>query len=122
MLTIGTYQEDVIEYIHPQLNRKVINIQKFLKPEQKTWAEAGSQHGYYTPFQQTKGNIEYRIKHYPNGILFKDFIKLTEHNYSSEATERSCLQKWIESGIIKGAKIVNQDNKLFIYPIIDKSK
>jgi len=114
---------EVFENIHPQLNRKVINIQKFIKPEHKTWAEAGSQHGYYTPFQQTKTNIEYRIKNYPNGILFKDFMKLTEHHYASEATARSCLQKWIESGIIKGAKIVNQDNKLFIYPvIIDKSK
>jgi len=113
---------EVFENIHPQLNRRVINIQKFIRPEHKTWAEAGSQHGYYTPFQQTKGNIEYRIKQYPNGILFKDFIKLTEHHYASEATARSCLRQWIESGIIKGAKIVNQDNKLFIYPIIDKSK
>jgi len=121
VLSVNKYSE-VFENIHPQLNRKVINIQKFIRPEHKIWAEAGSQHGYYTPFQQTKGNIEYRIKHYPNGILFKDFIKLTEHHYSSEATARSCLQKWIESGIIKGAKIVNQDNKLFIYPIIDKSK
>ena len=113
---------EVFENIHPQLNRRVINIQKFIRPEHKTWAEAGSQHGYYTPFQQTKGNIEYRIKHYPNGILFKDFIKLTEHHYASEATARSCLRQWIESGIIKGAKIINQGNKLLIYPIIDKSK
>ena len=113
---------EVFENIHPQLNRRVINIQKFIRPEHKIWAEAGSQHGYYTPFQQTKGNIEYRIKHYPNGILFKDFIKLTEHHYASEATARSCLRQWIESGIIKGAKIVYQGNKLFIYPIIDKSK
>src|SRR3989304_9433876 len=114
---------EVYENIYPQLNRKVINIQKFIKPEHAIWAEAGSQHGYYTPFQRTKGNIEFRIKHYPNGILFKDFIKLTEHHYASEATARSCLHKWIESGIIKGTKIVNQDNKLFIYPIIiDKSK
>jgi len=113
---------EVFENIHPQLNRKVINIQKFIKPEHKTWAEAGSQHGYYTPFQRTKGNIEYEIKKHPNGILFKDFIKLTEHHYASEATARSCLRQWIESGIIKGAKIINQGNKLFIYPIIDKSK
>ena len=123
LLSVSKYQEDVFEYIHPQLNRKVINIQKFIKPEHKTWAEAGSQHGYYTPFQRTKQNIEYEIKKHSNGILFKDFIKLTEHHYTSEATARSCLQKWIESGIIKGAKIVNQGNKLFIYPIIiDKSK
>jgi len=114
---------EVYENIYPQLNRKVINIQKFIKPEHAIWAEAGSQHGYYTPFQRTKGNIEFRIKHYPNGILFKDFIKLTEHHYASEATARSCLQKWIESGIIKGAKITYQNNRLFIYPIvIDKSK
>ena len=123
MLTINKYAEEVFEYIHPQLNRKTINIQKFIKPEHKIWAEAGSQHGYYTPFQRTKQNIEYEIKNYPNGILFKYFIKLTEHHYASEATARSCLRQWIESGIIKGTKIVNQGNKLFIYPIIiDKSK
>jgi len=122
MLAVDKYQENVFEYIHPQLNRGVINIHKFIKPEHKTWAEAGSQHGYYTPFQRTKQNIEYEIKKHPNGILFKDFIKLTEHHYSSETTARSCLQKWIEGGIIKGAKIINQGNKLFIYPIIDKSK
>ena len=123
MLTVDKYQEDIFEYIHPQLNRRVINIHKFIRPEHKTWAEAGSQHGYYTPFQRTKQNIEYEIKKHPNGILFKDFIKLTEHHYSSEATARSCLQKWIEDGIIKGAKIIKQGNKLFISPIvIDKSK
>src|SRR4030066_46238 len=123
MLAVDKYQENVFEYIHPQLNRGVINIHKFIKPEHKTWAEAGSQHGYYTPFQRTKQNIEYEIKKHPNGILFKDFIKLTEHHYSSETTARSCLQKWIEGGIIKGAKITYQNNRLFIYPIvIDKPK
>ena len=114
---------EVYENIHPQLNRKTINIQKFIRPEHKIWAEAGSQHGYYTPFQRTKQNIEYEIKKHPNGILFKDFIKLTEHHYSTEATARSCLRQWIDSGIIKGAKITYQGNKLFIYPIlIDKPK
>ena len=113
---LSVRHSEVYENIHPQLNRKTINIQKFLKPEQKTWAEAGSQHGYYTPFQNTKRNIEYRIKNYPNGILFNDFLKLTEHHYSKEATARSCLRQWIESGIIKGAKIVIQGNKLWIYP------
>ena len=123
MLTINKYAEEVFENIHPQLNRKVINIQKFIKPEHAVWAEAGSQYGYYTPFQNTKRNIEYRIKNYPNGILFNDFLKLTEHHYSKEATARSCLRQWIESGVIKGAEIVLQGNKLFIYPIvIDKPK
>src|SRR3972149_11141908 len=84
VLSVNKYSE-VFENIHPQLNRKVINIQKFIRPEHKIWAEAGSQHGYYTPFANTKRNIEYRIKQYPNGILFKDFIKLTEHHYASEA-------------------------------------
>ena len=123
---IGTFSvrySEVYENIHPQLNRKTINIQKFIRPEHKIWAEAGSQHGYYTPFQRTKQNIEYEIKKHPNGILFKDFIKLTEHHYSTEATARSCLRQWIDSGIIKGAKITYQGNKLFIYPIlIDKPK
>mgnify|MGYP001591099230 FL=1 len=119
--TVDKYSE-VYKKIEPKLNRKVIDISKFIKPEHKFWAEAGSQKGYYTPFQNTKRNIEYNIKKYPNGILFKDFLKLIEYHYRTESTARSCLRKWIDSGVIKGIKIVNQGNKLFVYPNIDNHK
>ena len=119
--TVSKYSE-VHKQIEPKLNRKVINIAKYLKPEQKFWAEAGSTHGYYTTFQNTKRNIEYEIKKYPNGILFNDFLKRIEYHYRTESTARSCLRKWIDSGVIKGIKIVNQGNRLFVYPNIDNHK
>ena len=111
---------EVIENIRPKFHRKTIDIKKYIKPEHKYWAEAGSQKGYYTPFQNTKRNIEYNIKKYPNGILFKDFLKSIEHHYNTESTARNCLIQWINSNIIKGAKIINQNNKLYIYPIDNK--
>lgn len=111
---------EVRENIRPKFNRKTIDIKKYIKPEHKYWAEAGSQKGFYTPFQNTKRNIEYEIKKYPNGILFKDFLKLIDHHYHTEATAKNCLQQWINSGIIKGAKVVNQNNKLYIFPIDNK--
>ena len=115
---------EVVENIRPKFHRKTIDIKKFLKPEHKFWAEAGSQKGYYTPFQNTKRNIEYAIKKYPDGILFKEFLKIIEHHYSTDAGARTCLIHWINSNIIKGAKIINKGNKLYIFPTtaIDNSK
>ena len=115
ILSISRFPE-VFETIPPQLNRKVVDIKKYLFPEHKIFAKAGSKGGgYYTPFQKTKQNIEYNIKQYPNGILFSEFIKSLEHHYHSFSTAKSCLRQWIESGIIC-AKIVKQDNKLYIFP------
>lgn len=118
--TVNEYSE-VYKRIEPKLNRKVIGISKFIKPEHKFWAEAGSQKGYFTPFQQTKNNIQQAIKGYPDGILFNDFLKKIKYHYRTESTARSCLRKWIDSGVIKGIKIINQGNRLFVYPI-DNSK
>lgn len=113
----------VFENIRPGLNRKVTDIKKYLLPEHKIWAMAGSKSGYYSTFKQTKQNLEWKIQDYPNGILFKDFIKSLEHHYHTESTAKSCLRQWIDSGVISGAKIVNQANKLWIYPVIvDKPK
>lgn len=119
--TVSKYSE-VHKQIEPKLNRKVVNISKALKPEQKYWAEAGSTHGYFTPFQQTKNNIQQEIKRYPNGILFKDFLKKITYHYRTEATAKSCLRQWIDSNVIKGIKLINQNNKLFCYPDLDNHK
>lgn len=109
--------KDVRLNISPTFNRKTINIIKYLKPEQKTWLQAGSKGGgYYTPFQETKRSIEYNIIKHPEGILFKEFLKLITYHYRTEATAKNCIIKWIRLGIIK-AEIINNNNKLYIYPL-----
>ncbi len=108
--------KDVRLNISPTFNRKTINIIKYLKPEQKTWSQAGSKGGgYYTPFQETKRSIELTIKRHPEGILFKEFLKNINHHYNTEATAKQCIKHWIDRNIIN-AKIVTQNNKLYIYP------
>lgn len=114
VLTVNSYLE-VNEYIRPRLNRKTIDISKFLKQEQKTFAEAGNNLGkYFTPFQNTVLEIQKVVRN-KQGILFNDLIKELNHHYKTPSTAKSCLRQWIESGIIRNIFIRKEDNLLRVY-------
>lgn len=113
VLTVNSYLE-INENIRPRLNRRVIDISKFLKQEQKTFAEAGGKGPYFTPFKNTVLEIQ-KVVRYKEGILFNDLIKEIDHHYRTTASAKSCLKQWIESGVIKNVEIRKENNLLRVY-------
>lgn len=109
---------DIHEHsIQPRLNRKAMakTVKDSLHAEQKYWASAGSQGGYYTPFKATCRRIVHIVKKNP-GIILKDLINETKHHYSSDKTATACIKKWTQEGIVKGIRCEKSGKFLRFYP------
>jgi hypothetical protein len=104
-LVVSAYDQAVHESLHPALNRRVPqqwNILASLRPEQQTWAEAGSREGTRaTPFQITCAKVREFVAAHP-GAGVKDIVASIEHHYATPATARGCLLKWVRHGAVAG--------------------
>lgn len=110
---------EVNENIGPRLNRKGLfnYIFNALDEGHKTFAEAGNPDGKrWSPFQQTVMNLKRVVAKHP-GITMKELMDNNDmkHHYSSSATARSSILKWIQSGIIKGIKLEREGKAYKLY-------
>lgn len=80
-------------------------LRRKLREGHKTHAKAGSQGGggRYTPFVATCDELRKVVRATP-GITLKAAVEETRHHYSSHATARASLAKWIEKGIVPGVR------------------
>lgn len=101
----------------PGLNRKayVNDIRKRLCENQKHWAPAGSQSGYWTPFQETARKVAAEVRMNP-GIILKDLVDIIKHHYTSDITARACISKWTQNGVIKGVRCEKDGRYLKFFP------
>lgn len=78
----------------PVLSRRTLpDLIASIKPEHKHWCAAGSQHGRYTAFGDTKRKlIDYVARH--NGCLIKDAVESIKHHYSCDKTAIGTLVSW----------------------------
>ena len=88
-----------------------------LRPEQKTWAPAGTPGaaGRWTPFRQTRTNL-YNVVITNPGIELLAAIKMSGHHYASDASARTCLLKLILAGVITEVRVEKQDRKIKLFP------
>jgi len=113
----GKYAE-VRQEIEPRFNRtvKVSSLLKILTPEHKTFAEAGNNRGErWSPFQQTCTYLRRVVEQQP-GLTMRDAVGSIKTHYSSPATARACLLRWVEAGIVEGVRLEREDNQLKLYP------
>lgn len=96
----------------------VLNMKELLtsviKPEHKTHAKAGSNHGgQFTPFRQTSNAITNYIKDHPEGVTIDSLSKNIKHHYTSRASFKFSIAKMIKKQVIKHVKF-NADKSLII--------
>ena len=118
MIDVRMDREEInIPQTKPALNRKAMSdiVKKSLNDNQKTAAPAGSQGGYWTPFQETSRATTRLVNKYP-GISLKDLIEKLSHHYASDKTAKACVRHWIEKKIIKGIVIKKEGKALNLYP------
>jgi hypothetical protein len=115
MLNIKEHYADQAE--KPMLNRKAYaqDIRKRLCDKHKTWARAGSHSGYWTPFQETSRCVLATVRKNP-GVSLKELIDDIKHHYSSDATARACISKWVQNGVIQGIETRREGKLLKFYP------
>jgi hypothetical protein len=98
------------------MRRSSAGMRAKLRPEHKTYAEAGNNKGLrWTPFQATCSEVLRAVRANP-GITFKEMIKQIDDHYASPASATNCLRRWIKAGIVKGVKFGDEKRPLKVYP------
>ena len=111
-----TVLNEVNEWIKPSLNRKAFTdvILKNIREEQKTFVDAGSTGGYYTPFKDTCNKIYKEVSHNP-GITLNELILKIKHHYKTPESAKHCILSWAKEGIIKHIRVQKEDGKYKFY-------
>ena len=107
--------------VNPRFNRRILgDLKGRLYEEQKTFCEAGSQHGRWSPFKSTCQEIlEYVQKN--EGCAMKDMMSKIRHHYASDETARSSLRRWMLEGKVPGVRMEKEGRYLRLY-LSDKEK
>jgi len=109
--------ESVTEVKRPALRRNIYSsLLEALNEGQKTFAEAGNSDGRrWTPFQQTCDTVRRYTQAHP-GAPLKEVIDNVKTHYSTPATARSSLAKWIGQGSVPGLRLERVGRSLRIWP------
>jgi hypothetical protein len=117
ILGIGHFEVgySVQESVRPALRRKRSGrLQEALCPEHKTFCKAGSAGGgMWTPFKRTSRDIV-RAVHRNPGLAFKEMMADLKHHYSTDASARACILRWIRAGVIEGVRL---DEEMRLFPL-----
>ena len=108
----------VSESARPAFNRwaKTTNLTKFLRPEQKTVAQAGSSGSYWTPFKATSRDFVAYVQAHP-GVTLREVVRAITHHYKNETSAVSNLKIWVEKGVLKGVQLKQDGRALRVYPL-----
>ena len=97
-----------VEVYGRRWNTRPVELRSKLRPEHKTSAKAGTPGaaGRWTPWRDTCRQLAVLVKSQP-GITLKEAIDTIKHHYSSAASARTSLAKWIEGGEVDGVRYEN---------------
>jgi hypothetical protein len=98
---------------YPALNRSA-DAQRLIKvlcPEHKTYAAAGSNGKFWSPWRDSVERLVLEVRRQP-GILLKDLIETTQHHWSNNHSARGCFARQIEAGLIKQLRLVRDGKQL----------
>lgn len=75
-----------------------------LSEDTRTYAKAGSEAGaHFTAFKGTCRAIRDVLKDRP-GLTTRELVDAVDHHYSSDASARSCLPRWLNQRVIEGVR------------------
>jgi len=106
-------------YSRPEFNRRAMTdrLRRLLRPEQKTYAAAGSPTGRaWTPYKETCNLLLCLVKTDP-GITLRKAMSKIKHHYRNESSARRTMADRLETGIVPGIKFERKGREIFLYPI-----
>lgn len=82
----------------------------------KTYAPAGNADGKkLTAFNYTVSELEKAVRQSP-GKTMDEILRYTDHHYSSAASAKASIFKWIHRGVIKNIRLVKEGRVTRLYP------
>lgn len=110
------YMEIVLPVLTPEVNEKAYTERWKLVEAQKTFCEAGSQAGRWTPFKQTCENLRVFVEAHP-GCTVAEAVEGIEQHYRAKATARSRLRLMVEGGVVGGVRLTREDGTVRLFPV-----
>lgn len=105
------------ETVSPRLCRKPLRyLRDALCDAHKTYADAGSQAGYFTSFKQTARALREIVEKCP-GQTLSECIGQERFHYASASSARSALGKWLRDGLIDGVEVRRDGRHLRLFPM-----
>lgn len=110
---------EVLQPLTPRLERSVRpqTVRESLHELHKEWATPGQQSrrgGLLTPFALTSRAVQEYVRAHP-GCGLKELLGGIQHHYRTEATARSMIPQWIQSGVIPGLRVEREGRKIRLY-------
>lgn len=116
-ITVAKNTDYIQIQCYPNFQRRLVRpIKKYVRPEHKTYAKAGSpSNRSWTPFKATCRELKNLVILKP-GITLKEAITNISHHYSSNTSARSSLTNHLLRGIIDGVRFERNGKKILLYP------
>ena len=111
---LEVYKQEVKEVVAPRLRRRISDMRRRLKPEQKYVCKAGSVSGRYTPFKATCFALCNLVLINP-GITLKAALARIKTHYRSPKTAMVVLPKMVFKGVIPGLRIEKEGKELRLF-------
>lgn len=101
---------------YPRLNRNA-NPQRLLdvlRPEHKTYAEAGSSGSYWSPWKSSVQALVREVDRQP-GLLLRDLVLKIKHHWASNTSAVNCVSRQIADGAIPELRIEKEGRKVRVF-------
>lgn len=109
---------DVHVQSRPEFNRHASaeRLRRLLRPEQKTYAAAGSPTGRaWTPFKETCSSLLRLVRARP-GIGLRDAMAEIKHHYRNDSSARRTMADRLERGIVPGVRLERSGKETRLFP------
>lgn len=101
---IGLIEEEVTTFAPLNRHARPEKLLAVLRPEHKTYAAAGSQGSYWSPWRDSVARIKRMVQQRP-GIELKELVQLVPHHWASAASAKSSIARQIACGVISGLRL-----------------
>ncbi|CCH01935.1 hypothetical protein FAES_3929 [Fibrella aestuarina BUZ 2] len=101
ILTVNVDNGGVQEVLAPKLRRRIVTptLPEFCKLNQ-----AGVQHGRWTSFGWFVDDMKTQLRRHPEGLTHKQLFEYCARHYHTPSSLKSCIQRYIGSGVVEGIK------------------
>lgn len=102
---------------YPRLNRACDpgRMLKALRPEHKTFAEAGSNGSHWSPWRESIRSLVSEVEREPGQTLAAIIAKVP-HHWANNSSAKGCVARQIQAGLIKGLRLQVDGKVLRVYP------
>jgi hypothetical protein len=114
IIEIQEHSNKIVRYPRLERSARPEGLLKVIKPEHKTFAPAGSNGKFWSPWRDSVSRLVRAVCTQP-GMTLKELIEGVPHHWGTNASAKGCIARQIQSGIIKELRLEVKDKQMRVY-------